>query len=162
MDKELKEIENSLNELKPSNLEREFCKKINGIFDLKTEIKDSKTKNKKIIHLVFTQKSVTAAAILIAFIGVFFAFLNDSNRNNLKSISTNNEGDKNLFVPIKAKNTFEGVSEDEIFLSEDKRPYQPVRYKFSDSFIWKNKADGSLIEMNIPSQRLFYVPIKTD
>ena len=100
-------------------------------------------------------------------IGVFFTFLNVSNKNNLKPTSNNNliEPNKevdNQFVPIKTKNTFEGVSREEIFISKDRIPYQPIRYQFSDSFIWKNKSDGSVIEINVPSQRFFYVPIKTD
>ena len=57
---------------------------------------------------------------------------------------------------------FETTDIDNIFISEDKIPYQGIRYQFSDSFIWKNKNDGALIEMKVPSQRLFYVPIKTD
>ena len=73
-----------------------------------------------------------------------------------------NKENDNKFVPIKTKNTFEGVSRDEIFISKDRIPYQPVKYQFSDSFIWENKTDGSVIELNIPSQRFFYVPIKTD
>ena len=95
------------------------------------------------------------------------AFLNDSNRKDINSASTpiigqleNGEADK--FIPIQTENIFEGVVEDNIIISEDKIPYQGVRYQFSDSFIWKNKNDGALIEMKVPSQRLFYVPIKTD
>jgi hypothetical protein len=167
MDKELKKIEERLERLKPSNLESDFYQKINGIFDSSVDGADYESKNKIIIFSVFLQRIAAAAAILIACIGMFFAFLNDSNRNNLESSSNNNivktnKENDNKFVPIKTKNTFEGVSRDEIFISKDRIPYQPLKYQFSDSFIWENKTDGSVIELNIPSQRFFYVPIKTD
>lgn len=166
MDKELKKIEERLEKLKPSNLESNFYQKIDGIFNSSLEGADYESKNKTILFSSFLQKIAAAAAILIACVGMFFAFLNDSNRNNLSPSSNNNIVKKNKendnFVPIKTKNTFEGVSRDEIFISKDRIPYQPVKYQFSDSFIWENKTDGSVIELNIPSQRFFYVPIKTD
>lgn len=166
MDKELKKIEERLEKLKPSNLESNFYQKIDGIFNSSLEGADYESKNKTILFSSFLQRIAAAAAILIACVGMFFAFLNDSNRNNLSPSSNNNIVKKNKendnFVPIKTKNTFEGVSRDEIFISKDRIPYQPVKYQFSDSFIWENKTDGSVIELNIPSQRFFYVPIKTD
>ena len=167
MDNELKEIEKRLENIKPSKLERELHLKIDGIFDSPMSEANYERRNKKIIYTIFSQRMAAVAAILIAFIGVFFTFLNDSNKNKLKPTSNNNliEPNKkvdNRFVPIKTKNTFEGVSREDIFISKDRIPYQPVRYQFSDSFIWKNKSDGSVIEIHVPSQRFFYVPMKTD
>jgi len=95
-----------------------------------------------------------------------FAFLNDSNNNSKSTTSTatnpSPKKDNNQFIPVRAENIFEGLAEDQIILSQDKIPYQGLRYQFSDSFIWKNKDDGTIIEMKVPSQRLYYVPIKTD
>tara|TARA_B100001094_G_C17890098_1_gene651266 strand:+ start:187 stop:690 length:504 start_codon:yes stop_codon:yes gene_type:complete len=167
MDNELKEIEAKLKKLKPSKFESNIYQKIDGIFDSQLDGPNYESNNKTIVFPVFLQRIAAAAAILIACVGMFFAFLNESNKNNLSPSSNNNivkknkENDNN-FVPIKTKNTFEGVSRDEIFISKDRIPYQPVKYQFSDSFIWENKTDGSVIELNIPSQRFFYVPIKTD
>ena len=166
MDKELKKIEERLKKLKPSNLESNFYQKIDGIFNSSLDGADYESKNKTILFSSFLQRIAAAAAILIACVGMFFAFLNDSNRNNLRPSSNNNivktNKENDNFVPIKTKNTFEGGSRDEIFISKDRIPYQPLKYQFSDSFIWENKTDGSVIELNIPSQRFFYVPIKTD
>ena len=167
MDKNLKEIENLLKQQKPSGLDTEFKRQIELIFTEKLVQLESLDKENKTIKFPLHQRIATAAAIVIAAIGSLFAFLNDSNRQDINSASTpiigqpeNGEADK--FIPIQTENIFEGVVEDNIFISEDKIPYQGIRYQFSDSFIWKNKNDGALIEMKVPSQRLFYVPIKTD
>ena len=167
MDKKLKEIENLLKEQKPCGLDAGFKREIELIFTEKLSQHESLNNQNKIINFPLHQRIATAAAIVIAAIGSLFAFLNDSNRKDINSASTpiigqpeNGEADE--FIPIQTENIFEGIVEDNIFISEDKIPYQGVRYQFSDSFIWKNKDDGALIEMKVPSQRLFYVPIKTD
>ena len=167
MDKKLKEIENLLKEQKPCGLDAGFKREIELIFTEQLSQHESLNKQNKIINFPLHQRIATAAAIVIAAIGSLFAFLNDSNRKDINSASTpiigqpeNGEADE--FIPIQTENIFEGIVEDNIFISEDKIPYQGVRYQFSDSFIWKNKDDGALIEMKVPSQRLFYVPIKTD
>ena len=167
MDKKLKEIENLLKEQKPCGLDTGFKREIELIFTQKLSQHESLNKQNKIINFPLHQRIATAAAIVIAAVGSLFAFLNDSNRKGINSASTpiigqpeNGEADE--FIPLQTENIFEGIVEDNIFISEDKIPYQGVRYQFSDSFIWKNKDDGALIEMKVPSQRLFYVPIKTD
>jgi hypothetical protein len=66
------------------------------------------------------------------------------------------------FVPLHTENIFEGVHDEGLFLTNDKVPVQSVRYRFSDSFKWKNTQDGSVIEMTIPSERLFLLPVHTD
>ena len=167
MDKKLKEIENLLKQEKPSGLDTEFKRQIELIFTEKLGQPESNNKKNKIINFPLHQRIATAAAIVIAAVGSLFAFLNDSNRKDINIASTPiigqlENGDADKFIPIQTENIFEGVIEDNIFISEDKIPYQGVRYQFSDSFIWKNKNDGALIEMKVPSQRLFYVPIKTD
>ena len=167
MDKKLKEIENLLKEQKPCGLDTGLKREIELIFTEQLSQHESLNKQNKIINFPLHQRIATAAAIVIAAVGCLFAFLNDSNRKDINSASTpiivqpeNGEADE--FIPIQTENIFEGIVEDNIFISEDKIPYQGVRYQFSDSFIWKNKDDGALIEMKVPSQRLFYVPIKTD
>ena len=167
MEKKLKEIENLLKQEKPSGLDTEFKRQIEFIFSEKLGQPESINKQNKIISFPLHQRIATAAAIVIAAVGSLFAFLNDSKRKDINSASTpiigkleNGEADK--FIPIQTENIFEGLIEDNIIISEDKIHYQGVRYQFSDSFIWKNKNDGALIEMKVPSQRLFYVPIKTD
>mgnify|MGYP001237300844 CR=1 FL=1 len=162
MDKKLKEIESLLKQQKPSGLDTEFKRQIELIFTEKLVQLESLSKENKTIKFTHHQRIATAAAIVIAAIGSLFAFLNDSNRQDINSASTPIIGQPDKFIPIQTENIFEGVVEDNIFISEDKIPYQGIRYQFSDSFIWKNKNDGALIEMKVPSQRLFYVPIKTD
>lgn len=165
MENKNKDLEDLLTKYKPSGLDESFNHKINSIFS-KNSDKDLAPSENKIIPFPFIQKIATVAAIIIAFIGSFFAFLNDSNNNSKSTTSTatnpSPKKDNNQFIPVRAENIFEGLAEDQIILSQDKIPYQGLRYQFSDSFIWKNKDDGTIIEMKVPSQRLYYVPIKTD
>ena len=141
MDKKLKEIENLLKEQKPCGLDTGFKREIELIFTEQLSQHESLNKQNKIINFPLHQRIATAAAIVIAAIGSLFAFLNDSNRQDINSASTpiigqpeNGEADK--FIPIKTENIFEGVVEDNIFISEDKIPYQGIRYKYSDSIIF--------------------------
>ncbi len=165
MKTDLKEIEQNLQELKPAKLPDDLNTKIENMFENSVHIPNKDANHRKIIWLPKMQKLYAAAALLIASIGVFFATLNDQNSSNKSTTSKNSLEEpvkRNQFIPINAKNVFEGVKDDGLFLSKDKTPYHGLRYQFSDSFLWKNEEDGSSIEMKVPSQRLFFVPIKTD
>ena len=165
MNSDLKEIEQTLYELKPAKLPDELSTRIEEIFENSEQNHSTHINDRKIVWLPIIQKVSAAAALLIACIGVFFAMLNDQNSSNKTTsskASANEPLKKNQFIPVNAKNVFEGVQDEGLFLSKDKIPYHGVRYQFSDSFLWKNEKDGSLIEMKVPSQRLFLVPIKTD
>ena len=101
MDKKLKEIENLLKQQKPSDLDTEFKRKIELIFSEKLGQLESLNKANKTIQFPLHQRIATAAAIVIAAIGSLFAFLNDSNRQDINSASTpiigqpeNGEADK--------------------------------------------------------------------
>ena len=129
MDKKLKEIENLLKEQKPCGLDTGFKREIEIIFTEQLSQHESLNKQNKIINFPLHQRIATAAAIVIAAIGSLFAFLNDSNRKDINSASTpiigqpeNGEADE--FIPIQTENIFEGIVEDNIFISEDKIPYQ--------------------------------------
>ena len=107
MDKKLKEIENLIKQQKPSDLDTEFKRKIELIFSEKLGHPESLNKQNKIINFPLHQRIATAAAIVIAAIGSLFAFLNDSNRQDINSASTpitgqpeNGEADK--FIPIES------------------------------------------------------------
>jgi len=165
MKTDLKEIERNLQELNPAKLPDDLDAKIEKIFKNSLHLSNEDTTHGKIIWLPKMQKLSAAAALLIASIGVFFATLNDQNSSNEATTSKNSVEEPvkgNQFIPINAKKVFEGVKDDGFFLSKDKTPYHGLRYQFSDSFLWENEEDGSSIEMEVPSQRLFFVPIKTD
>ncbi len=164
MKTDLKEIEQKLHELKPAKLPDDLSAKIENIFENSDHIQNKHTALRKIIWLPKMQKISAVAALLIACVGVFFAILNDQNSSNKTTsskVSVNKPLKKDQFVPTNAKNVFEGVKDEGLFLSKDKIPYHGVRYQFLDSFLWENEEDGSSIEMKVPSQRLFLVPIKT-
>ncbi len=165
MKTELQEIEHKLHELKPAKVPESLNAQIEKIFESSKSNQDFDSHERKIIRFPKLQKISAAAALLIASIGVFFAALNDRNSNNETATSKDplfETTNKDQFIPINAKNVFEGVTDEGLFLSKDKAPYHGLRYQFLDSFLWKNEEDGSSIEMKVPSQRLFLVPIKTD
>ena len=165
MKTELQEIEHKLHELKPAKVPESLNAQIEKIFESSKSNQDFDSHEQKTIRFPKLQKISAAAALLIASIGVFFAVLNDRNSNNETATSKDplfETTNKDQFIPINAKNVFEGVTDEGLFLSKDKAPYHGLRYQFLDSFLWKNEEDGSSIEMKVPSQRLFLVPIKTD
>ncbi|MEE2809034.1 MAG: hypothetical protein VYB73_06945 [Verrucomicrobiota bacterium] len=165
MKPDLKEIEQKLHELKPAKLPDDLNARIENIFEENEPNQNLQSNDRKIIWFPKLHKISGAAALLIASIGVFFAVLNDKNSSNettSSEITVNEPIKKDQFVPTNAKNVFEGVKDEGLFLSKDKAPYHGLRYQFLDSFLWENEEDGSSIEMKVPSQRLFLVPIKTD
>jgi hypothetical protein len=165
MKTDLKEIEQKLYALKPAKLPEPLNAQIEEIFESSKSDQDFDSHERKIIWLPKLQRISAVAALLIASIGVFFAVLNDRNSSN-ETASSKDTVDKAInkdqFIPINAKNVFEGVTDEGLFLSKDKAPFHGLRYQFLDSFLWQNEEDGSSIEMEVPSQRLFLVPIKTD
>ena len=165
MKTDLKEIEQKLHALEPAKLPDAVNTRIEKIFERSDPEQTPQLTDRKIILFPKLQKISAVAALLIASIGVFFAVLNDRNSSN-ETASSKDTVDKAInkdqFIPINAKNVFEGVTDEGLFLSKDKAPFHGLRYQFLDSFLWQNEEDGSSIEMEVPSQRLFLVPIKTD
>ncbi|MFL2480809.1 MAG: hypothetical protein ACJ0K4_14790 [Verrucomicrobiales bacterium] len=164
MKTDLKEIEQKLHALEPAKLPDAVNTRIEKIFERSDPEQTLQLTDRKIILFPKLQKISAVAALLIASIGVFFAVLNNKNSSNettSSEITVNGPIKKDQFVPTNAKNVFEGVKDEGLFLSKDKIPYHGVRYQFLDSFLWENEKDGSSIEMKVPSQRLFLVPIKT-
>ena len=164
MKTDLKEIEQKLHALEPAKLPDAVNTRIEKIFERSDPEQTLQLTDRKIILFPKLQKISAVAALLIASIGVFFAVLtnkNSSNETTSSEITVNGPIKKDQFVPTNAKNVFEGVKDEGLFLSKDKIPYHGVRYQFLDSFLWENEKDGSSIEMKVPSQRLFLVPIKT-
>ena len=164
MENKNKDLEDLLTKYKPSGLDESFNHKIDSIFS-KNSDDDLVPSENKIIPFPFIQKNCNCCCNIIAFIGSFcHSLMTPITRKSTTSTATNPspKKDNNQFIPVRAENIFEGLAEDQIILSQDKIPYQGLRYQFSDSFIWKNKDDGTIIEMKVPSQRLYYVPIKTD
>jgi hypothetical protein len=164
MDHEADDFESSLREFSPAKLSDALQSRILEIADnnpAKELHPATDTGNIRKFH--FLRPLAAAAAILITATGVFFAVLNNIETNS----AANADGmamapEKAPFVPLHTENIFEGVHDDGLFLTNEKVPVQGVRYRFSDSFKWKNPQDGSVIEMTIPSERLFLLPVQTD
>ena len=120
MNSDLKEIEQTLYELKPAKLPDELSSQIEEIFKNSEQNHSTHINDRKIVWLPIIQKVSAAAALLIACIGVFFAMLNDQNSSNKTTsskASANEPLKKNQFIPVNAKNVFEGVQDEGLFLS---------------------------------------------
>ncbi|MFP6872267.1 MAG: hypothetical protein VCA55_02060 [Verrucomicrobiales bacterium] len=164
MDHEADNFESSLREFSPAKVPDALQSRILEILDKNPEKglhPATGTENIRKFH--FLSPFATAAAILIGAAGVFFAVLNNIETNPAtKPDAMAMVPEKAPFVPVHAENIFEGVHDEGLFLTSGKVPVQGVRYRFSDSFKWRNPQDGSVIEMTIPSERLFLLPVQTD
>ena len=65
-------------------------------------------------------------------------------------------------VPTHAQNTYLGSQFDDIIFTDDRRPLRAVRHQFTDTYTWENPSDGSRVEIQIPVERVRYVPVRTD
>jgi hypothetical protein len=164
MAREDENFESTLRELSPAKVPPPLQSRILEIFDALPETENQPAKAaENISRFHFLRPLAAAAAILIAATGVFFAVL-----NNLDTPTGANPGGmvmtpgKAPFVPVHTENIFEGVDDEGLFLTGGKVPVHGVRYRFSDSFQWENREDGSVIKMTIPSERLYLLPVRTD
>lgn len=123
------------------------------------------------------QRMGAAAAVLIAGIGVFFAVLNQFGPHSGTSPAPLATGRSNsiapgtteapapprpVLVPVSADNVFEGVRDEGIILSSDNIPVRQLRYRFTDSMLLENPEDGSEVQLSMPREHLYLVPVQTD
>lgn len=122
------------------------------------------------------QKLGAAAAVLVAGVGVFFAVLNQFEPNTGRSaapVATSKSiGERGsmeapaklrpALVPVSADNVFEGVRDEGIILSSDNIPVRQLRYRFTDSMLLENPEDGSEVQLSMPREHLYLVPVQTD
>jgi hypothetical protein len=164
MAQEDEHFESSLREFPPAELPQPLQSSILELFDTPAETAGQPAAAaENISRFSLLSPLAVAAAILIAATGVFFAVLN--NLDTHPGTPPDNmvmSREKAPFVPVHAKNVFEGVDDEGIFLTGGKVPVHGVRYRFSDSFQWKNPKNGSVIEMTVPSERLYLIPVRTD
>ena len=171
MEKEIEKLETALGELTPAAVPEALEARVHGVFSGQAALQSIPTNEPtNIVAFPRWRAFGSAAAVAVAMVGVFFAALNSmdsGNRSGNASGGVPLAGDATpnidrTFVPVRAENVFEGAQKEEFFLTEDQLPVQKVRYQFSDSYIWENPSDGTSIEMTVPRERLFIVPVRTD
>lgn len=163
MDPEIKDLENTLHGLNPAEIPEHLEESLLRIFENQNLQGPEKLERTRIVFFPVLHRLGAAAAVLIAAVGIFFAIINNTKTKLAKESTVSIEAStKGEFVPVKTKNIFEGVRDEGVFLSEDQIPVQGIRYQFSESFLWKNLQDGSEIEIKVPREHLFLLPVKTD
>jgi hypothetical protein len=167
MEKEIEKLETALGEFTPAAVPEALEARILDVFagrQAPQAIADNEPTN--IVAFPLWRALGSAAAVAVAIVGVFFAALNSMDSgDNAGGVPLAGDAPPNserTFVPVRAENVFEGAQEEEFFLTKDQLPVQKVRYQFSDSYLWENPADGTSIEMTVPRERLFIVPVRTD
>ena len=65
------------------------------------------------------------------------------------------------FVPVKARQMLIGAKEEGIYFDSEHRPARKMRYRFIDSYMWKNPADGSSLQITVPREEVFLVRLHT-
>lgn len=66
------------------------------------------------------------------------------------------------FVPTHAQNIYRGSNFDEIIYTDDRQPLQAVRHQIIGTYTWENPEDGSRVEIQVPVERIRYIPVHTD
>ncbi len=160
------DLEAALRELEPVEVPRELEARIFEIFEGRVSEASGGT-GSKVVRFPVLRSIGAAAAIAIAATGVLFAVINTMDRSR----SGNGgplAGDATqlptsaTFVPVRAENVFQGAQDEGVYFTDERVPVRQIRYQFSNSFRWENPQDGSTIEMTVPQEKLFIVPLRTD
>jgi hypothetical protein len=158
----LQEFEQSLQQLSPSQPSEALTSRIFSAFD--TPI-DAAPANVELIQPPhdrskswFQPFAAAAAVALIAGL-VTIIGLNRPAKNGSPSAAAVSPV---TLVPTHAQNTYLGSQFDDIIFTDDRRPLRAVRHQFTDTYTWENPSDGSRVEIQIPVERVRYVPVRTD
>ena len=158
MDPELQKVEKALAAHTPARVPEALEARVFEILD-----GGPHTGSGTLIRFPLLRYIGAAAAVLIAATGVFFSVLNSLPKDTTGSGRVAGDATpRRAFIPVRAENVFEGASDEGLTLTEDNRPVQKLRYRFSDTYRWENPEDGSTIEMVVPRERLLLVPARTD
>ncbi|MFT4548356.1 MAG: hypothetical protein ACI8XO_001829 [Verrucomicrobiales bacterium] len=114
-----------------------------------------------------------AAAAAVALIAGIMALIGLSRPDGTPKVTTDNtklappigeaiDAQPVKFVPAGAQNIYKGTNVDGIVFTEDRLPMQAVRHQFIDTYIWENPVDGSRVEVQVPVERVRYIPVPTD
>jgi hypothetical protein len=109
-----------------------------------------------------------AASILVAF---GFSLLNpqmDSMESTLTGESeplvVNGSGaqvDESDFKPVLAQNNLRDRVDEGIVFLKNGMTARKYRYEFVDKVVWRNPADGAVIEMEVPRDEVVLIPVQT-
>ena len=168
MEDDIQKLEAELAELSPAPVPQDLEDRGFAIFEGEVTVQPAE---QNVVPFPIWQRIGAAAAVGVASVGVYFAFLTNfgeppastsANRDvRPPSVESIAPAEKN-FVPASANNTFRGVRDGGVFLNEEGQPVRELRYEFSDSYRWVDEKDGSELELIVPRERSYLVPVPTD
>ena len=166
-DKDLQQLEEKLQQLRPSEPSEKLIARIFGAFETPSDAAPAAVENvvpmKTPPARSWAQPFAAAAAVallagVVALIGL--------NRNpavtEAETVVTPVDATPVKFIPAHAQNTYRGSNVDQIVFTKDRVPMQAVRHQFTDTYTWENPADGSRVQIEIPVERVRYIPVPTD
>ena len=65
------------------------------------------------------------------------------------------------YIPVKARHVLMNAQEEGIFYIDDHIPARKMRYRFVDSYTWKNPDDGSSLQVTVPREEVLLVCLET-
>ena len=65
------------------------------------------------------------------------------------------------YIPVKVRHVLMNAQEEGIFYIDDHIPARKMRYRFVDSYTWKNPADGSSLQVTVPREEVLLVRLDT-
>lgn len=69
--------------------------------------------------------------------------------------------DPESFEPVLAENNLKGRVDEGIVFLKNGLTARRYRYEFVDRVVWRNPADGAVVEMEIPRDEVVLIPVQT-
>ncbi len=109
--------------------------------------------------------ALAAALAIVAFLGIpKSAKVNDTPPPPIVEVEIPVAVDSpstSKYVPVEARHVLMNAQEEGIFYIGDHIPARKMRYRFVDSYTWKNPADGSSLQVAVPREEVLLVRLDT-
>lgn len=77
------------------------------------------------------------------------------------TVSNTPSADPDAFEPVLAENNLKGRIDEGIVFLDNGLTARRYRYEFVDRVVWRNPADGAVVEMEIPRDEVVLIPVRT-
>ncbi|MEX0325765.1 MAG: hypothetical protein AB3N33_06725 [Puniceicoccaceae bacterium] len=77
------------------------------------------------------------------------------------TVSNMPQENPDAFKPVLAENNLKGRIDEGIVFLDNGLTARRYRYEFVDRVVWRNPADGAVVEMEIPRDEVVLIPVQT-
>lgn len=179
MDESLLELENELRRLRPSSPSAKLLKHIEaGLVAPETRLKISRSAPAVISTIGFwlNWRTVTAAAAVAAFVLILVTLPRPKGIDSAASASQALAAapvtpvvaqEASAVVPVPAVDRYQPVGaasvlydlkEDRVVTVSDKTPARRLRYRYVDTYTWKNPATNASLKWSVPRDEVRVLP----